>query len=153
MQGRNRRTEVFWQIDRLSAGFLTGWMPALAVGIIVALSFAGRGAYGQDTEPLTSPKCPTCPIVIPARPMSTKDWNDMREKNARKLNFDAANAERKRLLDDEASKLLILAKDLKAKTDKLGTEPLPPMVEKEAAMIEFLAKDLKQKMKLTVGTD
>lgn len=153
MQGRNRRTEGFWQIDRLSAGFLTGWMPALAVGIIVALLFAGRGAYGQDTEPLTSPKCPTCPIVIPARPMSTKDWNDMREKNARKLNFDAANAERKRLLDDEASKLLILAKDLKAKTDKLGTEPLPPMVEKEAAMIEFLAKDLKQKMKLTVGTD
>ena len=117
------------------------------------MAFGALGANGQDTEPLTSPKCPTCPIVIAARPMSSKDWNDMREKNARKLNFDAANAERKRLLDDEASKLLILAKDLKAKTEKLGSEPLPPMMEKEAAMIEFLAKDLKQKMKLTVGAD
>lgn len=77
----------------------------------------------------------------------------MRERNARKENFEAANAMRKRLLDDEALKLLILAQDLKAKTDKLGSGPLPPLVEKEASLIEFLAKDVKEKMKLTVGTD
>lgn len=56
-------------------------------------------------------------------------------------------------MDDEANKLLILAKDLKAKADNLGSGPLPPTLMREAEVIEILANDLKEKMKLTVNTD
>ena len=99
------------------------------------------------------PRCPTCPIVIPARPMDGKDLNDMRQMNDRKRDFEAANAARKRLIDDEALRLLILARDLKQKTDNLGGQPPSRTMEKEAAMIEFLANDVKEKMKLTVSPD
>jgi len=75
----------------------------------------------------------------------------MKEQNAKKKDFSAANAERKRQIDDEAVKLLILAKDLKAKMEKAGNDPLSPTLVREAEVIELLAGDLKLKMKMTVG--
>ena len=48
-------------------------------------------------------------IVIPNRTLDTQELNDLAEKNAKKKKFDAANAERKRVIDDETNKLLILA--------------------------------------------
>ena len=96
---------------------------------------------------------PPQPIVIPNRKLDTHELNELAEKNARKKNFDAANAERKRVIDDETNKLLILARDLKAKTDNIGNAPLTPMMVREAEVIQFLANDVKEKMRLTVNSD
>ncbi len=48
-------------------------------------------------------------IVIPNRTLDTHELNELAEKNAKKKKFEAANAERKRVIDDETNKLLILA--------------------------------------------
>jgi hypothetical protein len=61
--------------------------------------------------------------------------------------------ERKRVIDDETNKLLILARDLKMKTDNLGSAPLTRTMVREAEVIELLANDVKKKMKLTVSAD
>jgi hypothetical protein len=93
------------------------------------------------------------PIVIFNRSMDTHEINALQDKSSKKRNFDAANAARKLLIDDETNKLLILAKDLKAKTDNMGNAPLTPTMLREAEVIEFLANDVKEKMKLTVNSD
>jgi hypothetical protein len=92
-------------------------------------------------------------IILPEanRPLDPNDQMKLHERNAKKQNFEAANAERKRQLDDESAKLLILARDLKSQTDNLGTNPLPRKALREAEVIEVLAHDVKEKMKLTMG--
>ena len=106
-------------------------------------------ANGQQAGAQATPR----PIVIPNRTLDTHELNALAEKNAKKRNFDAANAERKRVIDDETSKLVILARDLKAKTDYMGNAPLTPVMVREAEVIEFLANDVKEKMRLTVNFD
>jgi len=93
------------------------------------------------------------PIVIPNRTLDPRDLNDLEQRNAKRRNMDAANAERKRVIDDETGKLLILARDLKVKVDSLGNGALTPTMVREAEMIEFLASDVKEKMKLFVSAD
>jgi hypothetical protein len=96
---------------------------------------------------------PPRPIVIPNRTLDSHELNDLEQRNAKRRNLDAANAERKRVIDDETNKLLILARDLKAKTDSLGNGALTPTMVREAEVIELLANDVKEKMKLTVTAD
>jgi len=91
--------------------------------------------------------------VIPARPLSAKDKQDRASRSTEKRNFSAANAARKQSIDDETKKMLILARDLKAKIDGLGAERPSATMLREAAVIQFLAKDIKEKMKLTVNPD
>lgn len=72
---------------------------------------------------------PDRPYIIPeANPLP--DANDrmiMREQKTKKQNFDAANTLRTRQIIDDTAKLLILTRDLKAQTNKLGSAPLPPV--------------------------
>ncbi|MGA8042719.1 MAG: hypothetical protein WCA37_07950 [Terracidiphilus sp.] len=75
----------------------------------------------------------------------------MQEARLKKENFEKANTERMREIDDESVKLLILTRDLKAKMDRAGKGQLPPEVVREAEVIEILARDVQEKMKLTVG--
>ncbi|HEY2468073.1 MAG TPA: hypothetical protein VGI45_09545 [Terracidiphilus sp.] len=130
-------------------GFLgwkkSGLMFAFMATTVLPLS-AGEGQQGS------APANPR-PIVIPNRTLDSHELNDLAEKNVRKKNFEAANEARKRAIEDEANKLLILARDLKAKTDNLGSGPLPPLLVREAEVIEILANDVKEKMKLTVNGD
>jgi hypothetical protein len=120
-----------------------------AAGMIaVACVAAGKG-YGQQGAAQVAPK----PIVIPNRTLDSHELNDLAEKNARKKNYEAANVERKRVIDDETNKLLILARDLKMKTDDLGSAPPTQTMVREAEVIELLANDVKAKMKLTVSSD
>jgi hypothetical protein len=65
--------------------------------------------------------------------------------------FDAANALRQRQIVDESVKLLTLARDLKSQMDKIGDQPLPALLLREAEVIEILARDMQAKMTLTVG--
>ncbi|WP_348262004.1 hypothetical protein P8935_19645 [Telmatobacter sp. DSM 110680] len=121
----------------------------LAVTCICLIAVPAFAGNGQQAGAQTTPR----PIVIPNRSLDTHELNALAEKNAKKRNFDAANAERKRVMDDDISKLVILARDLKTKTDNMGNAPLTPVMVREAEVIEFLANDVKEKMKLTVTFD
>jgi hypothetical protein len=122
---------------RVSAGF--------AIGVVLS----GLIASSQQGPPPLTPH----PILLPeANHMpDVNDQMKLHQQNAKKQNFDAANAERKKQLDDEATKLLILARDLKSQTDSIDASPLTHKALKEAEVIEILARDVKEKMKLTVG--
>jgi hypothetical protein len=96
---------------------------------------------------------PNRPIVIPNRTLSPDEMKTLSDKNTRKHSFDAANTARKKLIDDETSKLLILARDLKTRTEEMGNDTPSPLMLREAAMIEVLANDVKEKMKLTISPD
>jgi hypothetical protein len=121
----------------------------LSLGYVALFALSAAAADGQQGAAQVTPH----PIVIPNRSLDSHDLNDMAERNARKRNFEAANIARKLLIDDETNRLLILARDMKKRTDQLGENPLPPVLMKEAAIIEFLANDVKQKMKLTVNVE
>ena len=123
-------------------------MLVAAAMIAVACFAAGKG-YGQQGSADIAPR----PIVIPNRTLDSRDLKELAEKNERKKNYEAANVERKRVIDDETNKLLILARDLKMKTDNLGSAPLTRTMVREAEVIELLANDVKKKMKLTVSAD
>lgn len=131
--------------------------PLLA--FVMAAALSGAIAKGQApgdpnaNPPAFGPKCPTCPIVIASRPTSMKDKEDRAERTVQKRNYDVANAARKKFIDDETNKMIILARDLKAKIDGLGSDSPSPTMLREAQVIEFLAKDIKEKMKLTVNPD
>ena len=129
-----------FRMGRLSIliGFLT----------IAAPPVAANGQQG----PAEPPKVQR-PIIILNRDPDLHDLNALAEKNARKRNFDQANEARKRAIEDETDKLLILARDLQAKTVKQASGPLPPILVREAEVIEFLANDVKEKMKVSVGAD
>jgi hypothetical protein len=73
------------------------------------------------------------------------------QKHFRQQDFDVANAARQRQITDETAKLLILARDFKSRMDKLGGEPLPPELIREAEVIEILARDVQTKVILIVG--
>jgi hypothetical protein len=91
--------------------------------------------------------------VIPNRTLDPHELKELEVKNRNRRNLDAANAARKRVIDDETNKLLILARDLKAKTDRIGGGALTPTMVREAEVIEVLAKDVKEEMKLTVSAE
>jgi hypothetical protein len=75
----------------------------------------------------------------------------LRLKHASQQNFDAANALRQHQIDDESTKLLILARDLKIQMERLGARPLTPRLMREVELIEIFARDVQQKMVLTAG--
>ena len=131
-----------WSLERKSRVWIAA---GLAAGVVLFTSIA----KSQQDPPPRAPH----PILLPEA-NHLPDVNDqmkLHEQNAKKQDFEAANAERKRQLDDESAKLLILARDLKLQTDKMGTTPLTPKATREAEIIEILARDVKEKMKLTVG--
>jgi hypothetical protein len=76
---------------------------------------------------------------------------EMREQQAKKQNFAAANAERRKQIADDTAKLLKLADDLKAEVDKTSKDTLSLNIIRKADEIERLAHNVKEKMKLTVG--
>jgi hypothetical protein len=138
---------VFWR-----------WASPLVALIFLGVSGAALASAQSTGDPTPNalelgPRCPTCSIVIPARPLSPKDREDRDDRNIQKRNYNVANAARKRFIDDETGKMLILARDLKTKVDSLGKDRPSPIMQREAAVIEFLAKDIKEKMKLTVNPE
>ena len=121
----------------------------VAAAMIAMSCFAAGKGNGQQGTADVAPRS----IVIPNRTLDSRDLRELAEKNERKKNYEAANVERKRVIDDETNKLLILARDLKMKTDNLGSAPLTRTMVREAEVIELLANDVKKKMNLTVSAD
>lgn len=128
---------------------LKWWRLTLVAGCIALAAFPASAGTGQQ-GPV---QLPPTRVAIPNRTLNNQELNELAEKNVKKKKFEAANAERKRVIDDETNRLLILATDLKAKTDNLGSGPLTPTMVREAEVIEILASDVKEKMKLTVSAD
>lgn len=139
-QGRSKHGDSF------ARHALQSWKGPLVSGILALISFAGAPQRGSSQ---VQPR----PIVIPNRTLDPHELKELEQRNAKRRNLDAANAERKRVIDDETNKLLILARDLKAKTDNIGNGMLTPTMVREAEVIEILANDVKEKMKLTVSAD
>src|SRR6266568_4318884 len=74
---------------------------------------------------------------------------ESREKQGKQRNFEAANAERKKQIADDSTKLLTMAMALKAEVDKTTKDTLSLTVIRRAEEIEKLAHNVKEKMKLT----
>jgi len=93
------------------------------------------------------------PYLLPEanRLPDANDQLKMRDQKAKQQNFDAANAERKKQLFDDSTKLLTLAMALKAEVDKTNKDMLSLNVIRKADELEKLAHNVKEKMKLSVG--
>ena len=76
---------------------------------------------------------------------------EIHEKSAKQEKYEAANAERKKQIADESTKLLTMAIALKAEVDKTTKDTLSLNVIRKAEEIEKLAHSVKEKMKLSVG--
>jgi len=84
------------------------------------------------------------------RPPDANQLMQMDQAHQRKSNFDAANALRQHQIDDETTKLLVLAHDLKLQMETLGDRPVSDRLLREAEIIEALARDVQKKMTLTI---
>lgn len=116
-----------------------------------ALALAADTSRSQQLPPQPPPH----PILLPQanRLPDVNDQMVMREALHARQNFDAANELRHRQIGDDAAKLLILARDFKAKMDALGDNPVPEQLKREATVIELLAHDVHARMILTVHGD
>ena len=72
---------------------------------------------------------------------------------AHREKLDAINEERIRAIAEESSKLLLLARDLESRMEKIGTRPLPSLVVREAEVIEKLAHDVEARMTATIDRE
>ncbi len=123
------------------------------IGVIAVFCglVAGIWTLGGVAQSTQGPSGPPKPIIAPAaNPMH--DANDqmmMREKNSVQRNFDAANAERLKQLEEAAQIMETMAIALKAEVDKsVGTSQNEIH---KAETIEKLAHMVKERMKLTVA--
>ncbi len=82
------------------------------------------------------------------------DANQLSEINRQRVQlqrFDAANAERKRQLNQDSARLLQIAEELNADLASVSDTGLPGAASTKAEMIEQLAHAVKEKMKLTLA--
>jgi len=100
-----------------------------------------------------TPKDASNPILVPEanRPPDKNAQMAMNQHNDKKASLEAANADRKRQIADDSSRLLKMASDLKAEVDKTSKDTLSLGVIRKAEEIEKLAHSVKDKMKLTMG--
>jgi hypothetical protein len=114
--------------------------------------------------------CPLCESQAPESPSArdtlhtinppsinrTPDANDkmaMNEQHAKKVNFENANAERRKQLVADSALLLKLAAELKGEIDKTPKDTLSLAAIRKAEEIERVAKVVQQKMKLTMAAN
>ena len=125
--------------------WLRGLVCAAAVVALIGAGAPQTPSGGDPYRPLVQP------IANP-----TPDKNDqmlMRERAKKKQDFEAANAERKKQLENDTKKLLELAISLKTEVDKTNKDTLSISVIRKAEAIEKLAHDVRKKMNLTMGAD
>jgi hypothetical protein len=117
-----------------------------AAGLPAALG-VGQNSISNSTKRDT--------LLLPAA-NHLPDVNDqmlLSQQKQRKQNFDAVNALRRKQIDDDAQKVLILANDLKEKLRLLEGKPVPDQLLREAAVIELLAHDIQTRMTVIVSRD
>lgn len=122
---------------------------AMAEGILAFTIAADPTGLAQESGQLHPQDSIYSPVIT--TPPDANARMQMREKQTKRQNFDAVNAERKRQLDDDTMRLLKLATELKAEVAKSGAATLSVEEIQKAELIEKLANGVKEKMKLTVG--
>jgi len=130
----NRRGELRLETLRPSAGIR--WARAASC-LAIMTAIAGMPFAGQQPEA--------------NRPLDPNQQMEMRERNEKHVSFEAANAARKKQIDEDTAKLLLFAKDLKAAMDKASDGKISERMIREAEVIELLARNVQTRMKLTVG--
>ena len=86
------------------------------------------------------------------QPPGPNEQMQMRDQQSRQRSFEAANAERRRQIAADSTKLMKLAAEINTELEKDGENLLSPNVIRKANEIEKLAHDVKEKMKLSVGS-
>jgi len=131
---------------RSHPGWFSRWLlpGAVAVGMLTLAGFA------QLNQP--PPRTPK-PVLLPEanRPPDVNQQMEMREKNAQRRNFDAANAERLKQMTQATDMLETLAMALKAEVDNTGSGALSENAVHKAEAIEKLAHSVKERMTLTLA--
>jgi hypothetical protein len=119
---------------------------------VAGLAAVTGTSLNSQNQPINPPK-PLLSVINPEvnRPPDANKQMEMREQLARKQNFAAANAERKKQLDEDSARLMKIAADLKTELDKGSRDTLSPDLISKVDEIERLAHIVKEKMKLTVG--
>jgi hypothetical protein len=127
--------------SRLLTG--AGLLSLAAIALLTGAAQPGQQPSQNIDKPYLLPEANRLP--------DANDQMKMRSRDAKQQSFDAANAERKKQLSDDSTKLLTLAMALKAEVDKTNKDMLSLNVIRKADEIERLARNVKEKMKLTVG--
>ena len=132
---------------RNSRGWFSRWLlpGAVIAGMLTLACFA------QINQP---PSHTPMPLIMPeANPMPDKnDQMQMRERNAQRHNFDAANAERRKQMMKATEMLETMAMSLKAEVDDSTSGSLSQNALRKADTIEKLARMVKERMTLNVAT-
>ena len=115
-------------------------LPLLVAGLCGGLTLLAQNPNPRQT--LLQPEA--------NRPPDANQLMQMDQAHQRKSNFDAANALRQHQIDDQTTKLLVLAHDLKLQMETLGDRPVSDRLLREAEIIEALARDVQKKMTLTI---
>lgn len=118
---------------------------ACAAGFLLVLLCHAETSRAQNNEQ-------NRPLVIPRLANEPPDANaimKMHQARSNVLAYEAANAERKRQLAQEAEILLRLATEVKQEVDRRDAATLP-YTSRKTELIERLAKDMQEKMKLTI---
>jgi len=129
------------------------WRPRLrhaAFLFIGAVLVSGQQTQQNGQQPNTGQP--------PADPSPSRAWEvpgpvAITTPQSGQRNFDAANAERRKQIADDSTKLLKLATDLKTEVDKTTKDTLSLNVIRKADEIEKLAHNVKEKMKLASTTN
>jgi hypothetical protein len=145
LQNQSCKSECFPPRARRSRLLIGGGLISLgAIALLTGAAQPGQQPSGGDMDK---------PYLLPEanRLPDANDQLKMRDQKAKQQNFDAANAERKKQLFDDSTKLLTLAMALKAEVDKTNKDMLSLNVIRKADELEKLAHNVKEKMKLSVG--
>ena len=139
-------------IRRMGAGFRGSIVPA-AICITFAVVVTCR-ATAQTPSPPAGLRTDRLdrPAAIAAPPDANAQML-VRQRRMRHQDFERINAARRQQIGDASDKLLVLAIDLRSRVAKAGNDPVPPIVIREADVIERLAREVQQKMALTVGVE
>lgn len=132
------------KIARLSQKVLTF---IICLATLAAFSIAPAAGDGLQESPNVPKRLPPSMDRVP----DSNEANQINAQEARRRNFEAINAERKRQITADSARLLKLATDLKIEVDKTGKDELSIFVIRKAEEIEKLAHGVKEKMQLTVG--
>lgn len=118
-------------------------------------ALAALACSALSAQSSSNPVNPDKPYLLPEanRLPDVNQQMEMREQQNKAQNYAAANAERKKQIAGDTTRLLKLATDLKAELGNTSKDTLSLNVIRRADEIERLAHNVKEKMKLTVGTN
>lgn len=142
-----------WQVGTASLVHVPRFLQRLSCACILLVIPLAAAAQSNSQTPLTNPPPRPSGIILSGgnRLPDANQQMEMHEAQAKKEDFAAANAERKRQIADDTARLIQLAADLKVEVDKAGKDTLSLSVIRKADQIERLAHNIKEKMKLSVG--